>query len=92
MVNYLPVAGTFSVSPSIGYELNTVFLLSAPGWYDFDDDSTPLRYQFGYNIGGDEVLLNIKNQSNFYYSKFPASTEPIVVFVKVFDDDESFAY
>ena len=44
VVNYIPVAGSFQVEPSTGYSHQTVFKLSAPGWYDFDDDATALRY------------------------------------------------
>jgi hypothetical protein len=45
-VSGVPSAGSFTMSPSQGSALNTVFQLSAPYWIDLQDNY-PLTYTFG---------------------------------------------
>jgi hypothetical protein len=40
-----PILGSFSVSPSTGTEISTLFALTAANWYD---EYIPLQYSFGF--------------------------------------------
>ena len=44
-INSPPRGGTFEVSPSVGFQLNTLFKMSAILWHD---DDLPISFQFGY--------------------------------------------
>ena len=68
--NGAPIPGQFSVSPSTGYELSTVFEFLAPQWSDAD---TPLTYQFGFQSVTSLANLVIISRSEV---SFASSTLP----------------
>jgi hypothetical protein len=57
-----PIAGTFSVSPTNGTSLDTLFEFSAPGWTSDNIEALPLRYSYSYI---DPVTSELKSLSSF---------------------------
>ena len=47
VMNTPPFGGSFAVSPTTGFELNSTFVLRASYWVD-DADDLPLRYSFSF--------------------------------------------
>ena len=48
VMNTPPFGGSFAVSPTTGFELNSTFVLRASYWVSDDADDLPLRYSFGF--------------------------------------------
>jgi hypothetical protein len=71
VVNGPPQPGTFSVFPTSGWELRTMFTLSAANWTDMD---LPLTYRFGFvspSTGLDLTVID-RSISSSGLSIFPA--------------------
>ena len=83
-VNIPPINGKFRVNKASGTELTTLVFLKAPGWIDSEDDSLPLTYQFGYYKENQTFYLNMKNESNYLWTKLPNGS-PLTVFVRIYD-------
>jgi hypothetical protein len=72
--NGSPLPGSFTVSPTAGTELSTVFVFYAEQWNDPD---LPLTYQFGFESVTSLANLVIVSKSEFSYasSTLPAGRE-----------------
>ena len=71
-VNGNPTPGTFATTPAAGFELQTMFTLTASGWNDVD---LPLSYSFGYYSSSSSSIVNtLKAASTTSYmsSNLPA--------------------
>ena len=88
-----PTRGLFSVTPSDGVELLSVFTLSAPSWVDID---LPLTFEFGLDSGTDSLRLVLHSRSLVSYasSTLPAGTSGrdyrADCYAKVFDSLNAF--
>lgn len=72
VTNSPPVSGLFSVSPSSGLELLTVFSPIASLWYD---DDLPMLYSFGFvSTSGSLVMMPI-TQSAYATTVYPAGQD-----------------
>ena len=89
-VNSPPHLGTVMVSPTIGYEFDTVFRIDALNFID-DEGNYPLTYAFGYIDNNIEHLLHLKNQSFTYYTEFPYTGGYTQVLVRVYDSFDCYA-
>jgi hypothetical protein len=68
--NAPPKSGKFSVSPSSGEELLTVFLLQALEWID---DDLPISYQYQYrSLEGRPLVLQLRSERTSSSSSLPA--------------------
>ncbi|CAG9321329.1 unnamed protein product [Blepharisma stoltei] len=86
--NILPGNGKLEISPSSGFEFSTVFNLTASNFST--PDFKTLEYQFGYYVNGNEIPLNIKNESSFLYTTLQYASPDLTVFVKVYDKQGSY--
>mmetsp|Transcript_8619 Transcript_8619/g.31858 ORF Transcript_8619/g.31858 Transcript_8619/m.31858 type:complete len:1778 (-) Transcript_8619:4845-10178(-) len=73
-VNDIPKLGTFTISPSTGTQIDTVFVARALGWTDVHD---PLLYSFQYQLPTDStdewtMLRNFAPDPQIYFS-FPVA-------------------
>ena len=84
VTNAAPRPGFFTVSPTSGAELQTVFTLTALQWIDSE---LPLSYQFGY-LSPSSYYITIQSRSaaTFGSSKLPTAVEGLLsTFLRVFD-------
>ena len=83
-VNKPPGPGTFTVTPSKGSELSTVFKFQASNWTD-PENHIPLTYSFGVLSETQTLSLSSKNTSAFLYSKLPYLGKNLKAYVEVYD-------
>jgi hypothetical protein len=92
--NTPPLFGNLTISPSSGYEINTVFNLCATGWFDVD---LPLFYEFGYLSNINNLILVVtprslsKNTQTILPSGLNEHNKFINCSVKVYDYFSSFS-
>lgn len=87
-----PTGGSLKVTPSLGTEYSTIFKLEANDWIDASSpDSGILTYQFGFNLNNEAIILNIRNQSSFFYTYLPYSEQALVVWVRVLNSAGSYS-
>jgi hypothetical protein len=103
VVNTPPTSGTFSVSPSSGVAMSTVFEMECSSWVDEPDDY-PLRYQMKAAIGATaaqltsqdatESILSPQSNSPYFTSVLPlgdSSNEELSLIAYITDVYEGFA-
>ena len=79
--NSPPQNGIYEVSPLVGIELSTRFLMTASGWTDTD---LPILYQFGFISPDGFMPLQGKTEQSYSLAMLPAG-EPLTVKVQVYD-------
>jgi hypothetical protein len=73
VVNAPPTSGIFSVSPSHGEALSTLFTMAATGWTDSPED-LPLSFAFAYgtSVEGGQLALQSRQGTNTATAELPA--------------------
>jgi REJ domain len=72
ITNTPPVSGLFTVSPSSGLELLTVFSPIASLWYD---DDLPMLYSFGFTATSGSLVMMPITQSAYATTLYPAGQD-----------------
>ncbi len=68
-----PQNGNIISTPSIGYALETLFNIQAPGWISENSDGYPLSYSFSYQLfpGSPETIITVKSSTSYITTTLP---------------------